>query len=205
MKHLLKILFISLLIFNHLQTYGKDQEKKSGYGYILKNYFSKRKSNFFNHKGSPRNITLYGGSSFFRETLNDNLESLSFVFGLNQRIKEFPTIGDLNLQVGVESIQLKSHRSFVVEVNPRFTLPDVRSGFPLYIGLGGGVGIFPRHLVKKIPALSVNLQTFAGVRLLDLYYNLGFMAEATAKVQIPLSDMTVYLELLASLGIVFSF
>ncbi len=202
----MKPLYFILLCIS-FETYATPQsDTKSGYKYVIQNYFSKRRSNFFSHRGSPRNLTLYAGSSLYRETKDKILFPFSSViFGFNQRIKEFPTIGDLNLQVGIQSIRLKTHRGTVIEINPRFTLPDIRSGFPFYIGMSAGLGVFPRHIIKSLPALNFNAQFFTGIRLLDIYYNLGLTGELNLKIQVPFNDLKMYLELFGSLGFVFSF
>ena len=201
--HFILLLFLCV----SFEAYGAAQKDvKSGYTYVLKNYFTSRRPNFFSHKGSPRNLSLYMGSSFFGETKDKTLPAFSsFIFGFNQRIKEIPTIGDLNLQIGIQSIKLETHRGILVEITPRFTLPDIRSGFPIYVGAGGGFGLFPRHVVKGLPSLSFNAQIFTGIRLLDLYYNLGVTGEINLKMQVPFNDLKTYLELFASLGFVFSF
>ena len=202
----MKLLFVLLLLVS-VKTYGAtSSDTESGYKYVLKNYFSKRRPNFFSHKGAPRNLTLYMGSSLYRETKDEVLFPISsFIFGFNQRIKEIPTVGDLNLQIGIQSIKLETHRGTVIEITPRFTLPDIRSGFPFYVGIGAGLGFFPRHIVKNLPALSFNAQVFTGMRFLDLYYNLGLTGEFSLKMQVPFQDLKLYLELFGSLGFVFSF
>ncbi len=202
----LSFIFLIFLIFSP-NTYGTtSSHTESGYKYILKNYFSKRQPNFFSHKGSPRNLTLYIGPSLYRETKEKVLFPISsFILGFNQRIKEIPTVGDFNLQIGVQSIKLETHRGTVIEISPRFTLPDIRSGFPFYVGVGAGLGVFPRHIIKSLPALAFNAQIFTGLRFLDLYYNLGLTGELTLKMQVPFNDLKMYLEIFGSVGFVFSF
>ena len=196
------IIILSLTAFNS----HADTGKKSGYKYVIQNYFKPRKPMYLQHKSSPRNLSLHVGGSIFRETKEETLFPVSsFFFGFRQRVKEIPTVADVNLQINLFSSQLEEDRSTSIEINPQLILPDVRSGFPFYVGVGGGLGLYPRHIVKNKPALSFNTHVFTGVRLIDVYHNLGINGEVTAKLQVPFNDLKMYFEILVSGGLVFSF
>ncbi|MGI9548676.1 MAG: hypothetical protein ACR2M7_01660, partial [Bdellovibrionales bacterium] len=181
-----------------------------GYSYAVKNYFSKRRNNSFSHKGSARNFILYIESSFYRENRNKILFPISsFSIGFHQRMKEILGVGDFEAQIAIQSIKLAAQRGNGVEINYRFTIPDVRSGFPFYFGVGTGFSMFPRRILKNATQKgTLNTQTFAGVRLVDIYYNVGFMGEVRLKLTRTVDkskDVQRYLEAFAVLGLVFSF
>lgn len=207
-----KIIFgFFVFIFTAFSSHGSfshEKDKSSGYKYVIRNYFSSRKPNLETHQGSPRHLALYVGASLYGEATDQSpLKPFSTVlFGLSQRIKEFSTIGDLNIRVELLSMKFADgKREWLVNVVPVFSLPDVRSGFPVYVGAGAGMGLFPRHIVRKKPTLSLNARLLAGVRVIDWYENIGFLGEVSAKMQIPFYDNKMYLEILLNLGGLFSF
>ena len=202
--------FFSIIVFSLIafSSHGEssDRDKSSGYKYVLRNYFSERKPNVESHQGSPRNLGLYVGTSLYGEMDQEILKPFSSVtLGYSQRIKEVPAIGDFNIRVELLYMTLSTHREWLVDIVPVFVLPDVRSGFPIYVGGGGGVGLFPRHLVRKKPALSLNAQLFAGMRIVDWYENGGAFGEASVKMHLPFYDTKLYMEVFLTLGCLFSF
>ena len=117
-----------------------EDSKKSGYRYIIDNYFSKSRSSGV-YQDYSRSFTLYSGLSFYRESTVKFFKPFSsFVFGFNQKVKEIPHLGDVNLQVAIFSAKLEQQRAVLLEITPRISIPEVRTTFPLYIGLGAGFG-----------------------------------------------------------------
>ena len=202
-----KICFLILFVL-FAPSWGKEvkpEQKKSGYRYIIDNYFSKRRSSG-NEGHYSRSFTLFGGSSFYREsTVKSFNPSSSFVLGFNQKVKEIPRFGDVNLQAAIFSSKMEKQRAVLLEITAQVTVPDIRSAFPLYVGLGAGLGFYPRYIVRKIPSLSANSQFFVGLRFLDLYHNLGLSMELNLRMQYPFSELEIYIETLGQLGLIFSF
>ena len=208
----IRVIFgILVSFFVAFPGYGESANRggrDSGYKYVIRNYFSSRKPNVESHQGSPRHLGLYLGTSLYGETTDQDTFNpfSSFVFGLSQRISEYPAIGDLSIRVELLSMKFADKkREWLVDVVPVFSLPDVRSGFPVYVGAGGGLGLFPRHIVRKEPVLSFNARLFAGVRVLDWYENMGFFGEVSVKTQFPVYDAKLYMEVLLTFGSLFSF
>ena len=166
----------------------------SGYKYTLKNYFADRKPNESLSQGYFRRLGLYIGTSVHGEEGPNTIKPFStMLLGLSQRLREFPLFGSADLRVELRSMRLSTHREWLISVTPVFSLPDVSSGFPVYAGAGGGVGLFPRHLVKKRPVLSLNALLFGGVRMVDWYENAGAFGEVGVQFQLPFYEMkTVY-------------
>ena len=195
-----------LVVFSFSSFLSHGSQAKKGYKHTIKNYFSSRKPNTDTYYGAPRSLALFFGTSLHGETKDEEQQIFSSrLVGFHQRIKEFSTIGDLNLRIELHSVKLESQRSLQISITPLFTLPDIRSGFPVYLGLGGGFGLFPRHILKKQPALSLNMQMFTGVRFIDFYKNFGVTGELNLKMHTPFQDMKLYMELLAHAGFIFSF
>ena len=215
MKSVLKSLLIAsfnsllvMLIFLSPLSYGKEDY---GYKYTLKNYFSKRKPNAHSYQGSPRSLSLYFGTSLQGETEDKKLGLLSSrLLGFSQRIRDFPTIGDWNLNLEIHSMALAVHtkkpqREILLNISSTFSVPDIRSGFPVFVGAGGSFGLFPRHIIKQKPAISVGAQIFTGFRILDWYKNVGLQTSLNLKMYVPFNDKKLYMELIANFGFLFSF
>ena len=206
---MLKKIFYFLLCSFFFLSWGKEtsskDSKKSGYRYIIDNYFSKSRA-FGDYDNYSRHFTIHSGLSFYRESTIKSFNPFStFTLGFNQKIKEVSNVGDLNLQISIFSSQLATRRSTLLEITPQFSVPEIRAGFPLYVGVGAGVGFYPRHIVKKIPTLSVNSQFFIGLRFLDIYHNVGFSTELNLRVHSPFNELKVYLETLGQFGLIFRF
>lgn len=205
---MIRIVFIAFFVcplFSMGESIAPMESKKSGYRYIIDKYFSKKRS-VESYNTYARNFNLFVGSSFFRESTDKRQSALSSVIlGFNQRVREISNIGDLNLQVAVYSSQMKHRRAFLLELSPRVTIPEARSSFPLYLGLAVGVGFYPRYFIREIPSLSVSSQFFTGLRLLDIYHNLGLSVEINLRIHAPFSEERVYLENLIQLGLALRF
>ena len=192
--------FILLLFFS--PTWGKEKSsEKSGYRYIIENYFSKRAASHY-----TRSISVYSGLSFFRESSVKPFPPFSsVVFGINQKVREIKEFGDVNIQFSFASLQLENQKALLLEVTPQLSFPEMRSAFPLYMGLGVGLGFYPRNIIRKSPSLSLSGEGFIGLRFLNFYHNLGFSSEISLKMQIPFQEWEVYLESLFRIVLSFSF
>lgn len=183
-----------------------EKSKKSGYRYIIDNYFSKRKSHLGEYADYSNTFALLVGTSLYRESKKREFKAFSSrIISYNQKVKEIGGWGDLNLQVAIGASQMERQGAFFIEITPRITVPEVRTAFPLYLGLGVGLGFYPRYILQDQAYQSLNSQFFVGLRLFDIYHNLGLLAELNLKVHSPLSELTVYVETLAFLGLILRF
>lgn len=101
--------------------------------------------------------------------------------GLTYRIGEWRNSMDLAVRVDYQGYGLAgggapSKLSFM----PLITFPDASSRFPLYFGVGIGLGIFT-HNVNSESALSLDYQLLAGARFFEVFNNMGFFVEAGIK------------------------
>ena len=194
--------FILFIFFFSGQEANASQTKESGYQYDVEGYLSKVGSS---EDAYSRNFTFYGAVSFYRESTDKSFEPFSaFAVGLNQQIREIPYLGDLNVQFSVFSAQLKERRSIILEITPRISFPEVKTDFPVYTGLGVGLGFYPVLPQKEILFIC-KWPVFVGLRLHELYHNLGLSTELNLKVHSPFNESTIYLELLGQLGLVLDF
>ena len=182
-----------------------DSEKKSGYRYIVENYFSKRAS-LGSYYDYDRAFTLSSGTSVYRANKDKTFKPFSsFNLSFTQVFKEITFLGDLNLKFSIFSSQMSKQESTLLEVTPFITIPEIRTSFPFYIGMGLGLGFYPRYLIKQLPAISVNTQFFFGFRFLEIYHNIGFFTELNLRIQYPFSELKTYLETVAQFGLIFRF
>ena len=205
-KNFLKQIFIACLLFSSFSLQAKNNsQKKSGYRYIIDNYFSKRVSSGKYYDYS-RAFTLSSGFSIYRASKDKDFKPFSSLnVSFTQTIKEINFLGDLHLKVSMFSSQMPTQKATLLEVTPFISIPEIQTTFPFYIGMGLGVGFYPRYLIQKLPSASINTQLFVGLRFLEIYYNLGFFTELNLKIHYPLSEMKVYLSTISQWGFIFRF
>ena len=181
-------------------SFAEANKKKEGHRYAVKNYFSKKEP------APHRDMVLYVGSAVYSGAKNFKRKPFSsFIAGFRQQIWNISDIGDFSLKTEIQSFQLKTGRATQINVTPAFSLPDTDNGFPVYVGLGAGFGFYPYYILKGDPSLSLNGQFFAGLRLANLHENLGLNAELALNMHVPFKESQLYMETIASLGLLFRF
>ena len=200
---MLKRFCVFILFIPFVFVWGETEDsKKSGHKYTVDNYFSERQA----HHNYLESFFLSSGVSFYRESTKNVFNPFSsFVLGFNRALGKIHNFGDANLQVSVFSSKMAKQKTVLLEVAPRISIPEIQSAFPIYVGFGAGLGFYPYHIVRKIPFLSVSSQFFTGLRLFDLYHNLGFYMELNLRLHYPFSELEIYLEILGHLGLIFRF
>ncbi|MCZ0931553.1 MAG: hypothetical protein OXJ52_00135 [Oligoflexia bacterium] len=182
-----------------------NSEKKSGYRYIVENYFSKR-ANSRSYYDYSRAFTLSSGISIYRASKDKTFKSFSsFNLSFTQNVREIDFFGDLNLKFSIFNSQMSRQKATLLEVTPFISVPEIQTAFPFYVGMGFGFGFYPRYLIQQLPAFSVNAQLFFGFRFLEVYHNLGFFTELNLRIHYPFSELTAYLETLTQFGFIFRF
>ena len=179
--------------------------EEEGYEYVGDNYFSDNQPSEQNNPLLKR-FTIQAGPSLYRESTEKSLNSFSaFTLNFNHIIKEVSSLFDVNLQWTVFYSKLKEDRVTLLELTPRISIPEARSDFPLYVGVGLGLGIYPYYIIKKQAFLAANGQFFAGLRFSEIHKNIGVVTELNAKIHYPFKDSTMYLELIGQVGLMFNF
>lgn len=103
-------------------------------------------------------------------------------FGLTYRMDEFTSSMDLNIRADFTFYHFPGEdlEPFKMSILPLVTFPDAGSGFPLYFGLGGGLGVFFRQ-IKNESNLTFDYQLVAGARFMNIADGAGFFIESGLK------------------------
>ena len=104
----------------------------------------------------------------------------SWNFGVTYRIGEWINSMDLNARVDVQRFHLPEGSATKISFLPVITFPDASSKFPLFFGVGAGLGIFATQIPDE-SALSFDYQLIAGARFFDVWPNTGLFLEAGMK------------------------
>jgi hypothetical protein len=103
-----------------------------------------------------------------------------WTFGLTYKVGEWINSMDLLMRVDLSSYTLNDGSATKISFLPLITFPDVASRFPLYFGVGAGLGVFAVQFDGKSP-LSLDYEVVAGARFFDVFKNTGFFIEAGLK------------------------
>ena len=103
-----------------------------------------------------------------------------WTFGLTYKVGEWVNSMDLLMRVDLSSYTLNDGSATKISFLPLITFPDVASRFPLYFGVGAGLGVFAVQFDGKSP-LSLDYEVVAGARFFDVFKNTGFFVEAGLK------------------------
>ena len=125
-------------------------------------------------------------------------------FGVTYRMGEWVNSMDLNARIDVQRYQLPDGQATKISFLPLITFPDASSKFPLYFGVGAGLGLFAAQIANE-SALSLDYQIIAGARFFDVYNNAGFFVEAGMKNSAFLLSDGQFNGLFAAIGSVFTF
>ena len=100
--------------------------------------------------------------------------------GVTYKIGEWVRTMDLNLRIDYFQYELGNEKPIKVSFVPLMTFPDASTNFPLYFGLGAGMGFFLNQLERE-SNLSMDYQLIFGVRWTDLWNHSGIFIESGIK------------------------
>lgn len=83
---------------------------------------------------------------------------------------------DVNLRFDFSEFKGNDKRPLKLSMMPLWTFPTAETRFPLYFGLGAGLGVFFQQIEDE-SNLSFDYQLVAGARFMDLYENFGAFVE----------------------------
>lgn len=83
---------------------------------------------------------------------------------------------DLNLRGDFSEFDVNGVRAVKFSVLPMITFPRAETEFPLYFGLGAGLGIFFQQVPDE-SNLALDYQLVVGTRFVDLWQGVGFFVE----------------------------
>jgi hypothetical protein len=134
---------------------------------------------------------------------DDNVGRLNI--GLTYRLGEWQNSMDLALRVDYETYQLVDGPANKFSFLPVILFPDASSHFPLYFGVGAGMGVFTKQLTAKSP-ISLDYQLLLGARFFNLgNSNAGFFVETGLKNHIFIFSDGQFNGMFVAVGGVFTF
>ena len=111
---------------------------------------------------------------------------------------------DVHLRADFVEYSLGPDDAKKLSLLPVITFPLVQTRFPLYFGLGAGLGVFFTQ-VNKESSLSLDYQLFAGARFIDVIDGLGFFIEFGLKNHLHLLSSGQFSGTALSVGGIFNF
>ena len=177
-------------------------------------YFSERKRPASSSRRSPssdgaRHMNIYIGGYLddkqYRWGDLDREEDVGeMIFGVQYRIGEWVNSMDLFFRGEFQTFDIDSDQPNKLSLMPVIAIPDAKSGFPLYFGVGGGLGIFFSQLDKESD-LSLDYLLMTGLRFPQLFGTWGFNFEVGMKGHIHLFSSGQFDGVYYALGAVFEF
>ena len=101
--------------------------------------------------------------------------------GVTYRIGEWQNSMDLDARVDYQTFNLQDGSASKLSFLPVIVFPDASSKFPLYFGLGAGLGVFTKQLPGE-SSISFDYQLLLGARFFNIRgTNAGFFVEGGLK------------------------
>lgn len=110
---------------------------------------------------------------------NKQSDTGSYSAGVTYRVREWSTM-DLNLRIDFNEYKIAGETPLKMSLLPLLIFPDASSKFPLYFGVGGGLGVF----FKQVPdesQIAFDYQFLMGARFFDVLHQTGFFVETGMK------------------------
>ncbi|MEI7973165.1 MAG: hypothetical protein WCH11_02235 [Bdellovibrio sp.] len=96
-------------------------------------------------------------------------------YGLSYFLGDWGSLDGI-LRADFNQYEFTDNRLLKLSLMPLVVLPQLSTRFPLYFGMGAGLGVFFKQLESK-SQISLDYQLFMGLRLMDLWPGLGFFIE----------------------------
>lgn len=125
-------------------------------------------------------------------------------FGLTYKVSDAYDSLDVAIRVDYLEYDLTESKPTKLSFLPIITFPQASSRFPLYFGMGAGLGVFLKQESGK-SAVSFDYQLFAGARFFNVFENTGFFIEAGLKNHLNLLSTGQFNGTYLASGLVFTF
>lgn len=96
-------------------------------------------------------------------------------YGITYFLSEWNSL-DLNLRADFNEFLINQERLVKISFLPLITFPRIETRFPIYFGMGAGLGVFFKQIDSE-SNLSFDYQLVTGVRMMDLLNGMGFFVE----------------------------
>lgn len=111
---------------------------------------------------------------------------------------------DVNIRGDFNEYKIGDERAIKFSIMPLWTVPMAESNFPLYFGLGTGLGVYFKQIEDE-SNISFDYQLVAGLRLRDVLESVGFVVEFGLKNHLHLLSDGQFNGTALTVGTVFSF
>lgn len=111
---------------------------------------------------------------------------------------------DVSFRMDFNDYSVNDQRANKLSLIPILTFPQANRKFPLYFGLGLGLGVYFVQLPRE-SNVSMDYQLLMGARFQDVYENLGFFMELAIKNHLNLTSSGQFNGSALTAGVVFSF
>lgn len=124
-------------------------------------------------------------------------------YGITYLFEQWNSV-DVNFRADFTEYKIDDENFLKLSLLPLWTFPLMESRFPLYFGLGAGMGVFFKQ-VQDESNLSLDYQLVAGVRVPDLLGTSGFALEFGLKNHLHLLSDGQFNGTFLNVGAVFTF
>lgn len=186
LKFVFGLILLSVLAF---QTAFADNQPRVGRNAAAK-YFEKREPAQDDGNGNSGGATdhylalhfgRYMGSQAYEWGMHGKETGVGGnTYGLTYRVDQWANSMDLNLRVDFQEYNAADEKPTKLSLMPLLTFPDASSKFPLYFGIGAGLGVFFKQIADESP-LSLDYQLVIGARFFNVFENTGFFIESGIK------------------------
>lgn len=160
-------------------------------------------------RSSTEEMMMLGLGSFLNsETYNWNGSAKQenvgrITYGFTYMLEEESKY-DINLRVDFTEYRVVTERAFKMSVLPVLTFPRFTADFPIYFGVGLGLGIFFVQVPDE-SSLSFDYQLLGGARFMDVIENAGLFVELALKNHLLLTTNGQFNGISLTAGGVFNF
>lgn len=199
-----------LLIFNlvlalSLPSFAAEKSPKVGRGAAAKYFEAKEESSSSSgdsvlmlHVGQYRNSESYKWKG------SDKREDIGKAnYGVTYLYDEWNSF-DLNFRADFSEYKLDDKSASKLSLMPLIIFPRAETRFPVYFGVGGGLGVFFTQIEEE-SNLSLDYQLLVGVRLMDLYEGVGAFLEYGMKNHLHVLSDGQFNATALNIGAIFSF
>lgn len=138
-------------------------------------YFQQRATNF-----NQRHLNFYFYNSIkdrsYSWAVDKQNQLLDWNAGISYKWDNFGNFGDAIFKIKFSSFKIDKKSVFKNSLLLGVSFPDIDSGFPFYFGVGLGGSLFFNQVYSE-SIISVDYQTYVGLRFINIYQNLGSFIE----------------------------
>lgn len=148
--------------------------------------------------------TYLNGDAFSWGSDSKQEDSGQLTAGVTYRMGEWVRSMDLLLRADFNTYELPQGKPSKISLMPIIQFPEASSKFPLYFGLGLGLGVYTKQVGDESD-LSIDYQLLAGLRFFNVFRSTGFFVESGVKNHFHILSSGQFNGVFLSAGSVFTF